>query len=163
MDCLVFLNGVLHGFRPYAGFINETSYDLVFGQSLPDQSGFNFRGKMDMLRLYDYGISYEEVKEIYESEISFIADLSDEKSILHVYPNPASKSIWVEHKTGPNTEIHVRLTSLTGKEILTIDGISDQYGIFRLEIPTANLNAGVYLISLFKGQTSISKKVVKTD
>jgi hypothetical protein len=163
MDCLVFLNGRLSGFKPYTGTINKTNYDLVFGQSLPDQEGFNFKGKMDKLRLYDYGISYEEVKEIYESELSSVGDINQNTQKLQVYPNPATDHISIKYKTESNAEVRVKLNDVTGNEIIGIESVSDQEGFIRLAVPIDNLESGIYILTVIEGQQSIGCKIIKTD
>jgi hypothetical protein len=163
MDCLVFLNGELNGFKPYSGTINKTSYDLVFGQSLPDQEGFNYRGRMDMLRLYNYGISYEQVKQIYESEISSVGGINDRSELLEAYPNPTSSHFGVRYKAAPNAEIRILLFDVSGNQLRTIETISNPNGDVSLEINTDDLKAGIYFVSLYDGEKVISKKVVKID
>jgi hypothetical protein len=163
MDCLVFLNGELSGFKPYSGTINKTNYDLIFGQSLPDQEGFNFKGKMDKLRLYNYGISYEQVKEIYESEISSVGGIIDASQMLQVYPNPVSNHLGVSYHTEANSEIRVMLYDVLGNQIKLFEAVSKPDGKFSLEISTDNLKAGIYFVSVFNGSKVTSRKIVKIN
>jgi hypothetical protein len=148
LDCLIFINGELSGFKPYEGKINKTSYDLVFGQSLPDQSGFNYKGKMDKLRVYNYGISYEKVKEIYESELSSIANNQISDNNLIVFPNPANDIIYIELKDQPNQVFIVSLHSLSGifldKKFVETNG----KGLLSTSFKVENLNEGSYFIKI---------------
>jgi hypothetical protein len=157
-DCLLFLDGELSGFKPFEGQINKTPYDLVFGQSLPDQSGFNFRGKMDKLRIYNYGISYEEVKEIYTSELSTIGDHSMGFDRLHIYPNPAKDFVWIAGHAAPSENIRIIISNLTGAVMQEIDTRADAEGYIQTGIATGDYDAGIYIVTLLGEKATLSRK-----
>ncbi len=160
IDCLVFIDGELSGFKPYEGKINKTSYDLVLGQSLPDQGGFNYSGNMDKLRIYNYGISYLDVKEIYESELSsiFNQEMADDK--LLVYPNPAHDVVYVEFVDSPNQVFHVSMYSIAGKLLNKMSAISNSNGTLGVTFNTRDLQAGTYLIKIENEQKVATRSVV---
>ena len=147
-DCLVYLDGELDGFKPFAGQINTTSYDLVFGQSLPDQSGFNYNGKLDKVRIYNYGISYEEVKKIYTEEISSIFDKTLTIKDLKIFPNPSGDKLNVEANTNPYRTVEISVTSLPGQILLRQKTMADSRGIVREKLNLENLSPGSYFITL---------------
>ena len=163
MDCLVFINGELSGFRPYSGTINTTNYNLVFGQSLQDQSGFNFKGKMDKLRLYNYGISYEEVKEIYESELSTMVNPNKTKNSLDVYPNPVRDKVWIKYTSRSVSNVRISLTNFAGVEIKSLQSVTNSMGNMELDLSLDGLIPGVYFIRVEDGERSFSRKVVKME
>ena len=70
--CQVYLDGSLDGFAPYVGKINTTTYDLDMGQSLPTQTGFDYKGMLDKVKIFNYGISHTDVQTIYNEELSAI-------------------------------------------------------------------------------------------
>jgi len=162
MDCLVFLNGELEGFAPYSGKINKTSYDLVIGQSLPDQTGYNYKGLMDNLRIYNYGISYEMVKEIYESEKSGIADslIADH---FRVYPNPVKGNLHFELKTKSGGIVSVFLYSIMGQKVLAIELKANQQGLVKQQLDLTGLRSGTYILKSETEANIYIRKIIVTE
>jgi len=160
LDCLVFIDGELDGFKPFEGQINKTTYDLVLGQSLPDQSGFNFSGVMDKLRIYNYGISYQKVKEIYESEISSVGDNNISNNQLLVFPNPVNDVIHISFTDEPNQEFLLSIYSISGvliNKIVTETGGDGQINtIFKVK----QLKPGIYWIKIENERKVASRSVV---
>jgi len=161
LDCLVFIDGELSGFKPYEGKINKTSYNLVFGQSLPDQSGFNYNGAMDKLRIYNYGISYEEVKEIYQSELLTIDNRSLPLNDLKVFPNPSSKGLFIEASTNPFQDVEIAVNSLMGQTIITKKTKADNNGFVRETLNIEILAPGSYFIVLKNKNTRVTSLFIK--
>jgi len=159
MDCLVFLDGKLEGFIPYSGQINITSYDLVFGQSLPDQTGFNYKGFMDNLRIYNYGISYEKVKEIYEGEASSVSNSMAEDN-FRVYPNPVKDNITFELKTEPSATALISLHSITGQRVFAAELKADQQGYIQEKLDLNGIKPGSYILRFDSGANEYFRKVV---
>ena len=160
MDCLVFIDGELNGFKPFEGQINKTNYDLVLGQSLPDQSGFNYNGVMDKLRIYNYGISYQTVKEIYESELSSIVGKQISDDQLFVFPNPANDVIHINFTDDPNQEFLVSIYSLSGILLNKIVAETGRDGLFKTMFKVNNLKSGVYFIKIENEHKVATQSVV---
>jgi hypothetical protein len=160
-DCLVFIDGELSGFKPYEGKINKTTYNLVFGQSLPDQSGFNYNGLMDKLRIYNYGISYEKVKEIYKSELLTITNKPANVNDLRVFPNPANLKLSIEATTAPNQDVEIAVTALNGQTIFTQKAKANQQGSIRETLNVELLSRGSYFIVLKSKNSTITSLFIK--
>ena len=88
--CQVYLDGSLDGFAPYVGKINTTTYDLDMGQSLPTQTGFDYKGMLDKVKIFNYGISHTDVQTIYNEELSAISENPTGETAIRVFPNPAT-------------------------------------------------------------------------
>jgi hypothetical protein len=162
MDCLVFINGELEGFAPYSGKISKTLYDLVIGQSLPDQAGYNYKGLMDNLRIYNYGISYEMVKEIYESEKSGVADtLIDDH--FKVYPNPVKGNLHFELKTNPATMVSVSLHSMMGQKVFAIELKADQKGFVKQKLDFTKFRPGTYVLKAEAEAKIYVRKIIVSE
>ena len=159
MDCLVFLDGKLEGFIPYSGQINITSYDLVFGQSLPDQGGFNYNGLLDNLRIYNYGISYDKVKEIYEGEASSVSNTLANNN-FKVYPNPAKDNMQIEFNTELGATVSLSLHSITGQKVFAIELKADQQGFVKQKLDLNGIKPGSYILRFDSGEGVYSRKVV---
>ena len=145
MDILVFINGELEGYAAYSGKINTTSYDLVIGQSLPSQEGFNYRGLMDNLHIYNYGITYEKVQEIYDNEKVDIFDLLVSDN-LRVYPNPVKGSLNFELKTKPGSTVEISLHSITGQKIYSVNLKANNEGNIWQRIDLTEIGPGSYIL-----------------
>lgn len=160
-DCLVFIDGKPEGYKPFDGLINQTNYDLVLGQDLPDEQGFNFNGVMDKLRIYNYGISYGKVKEIYESEISSVDDHSFSTGIVNLYPNPATNKLQLEMVNNPSGKIKVTLSDISGKALWKYESNGVPARLFHLNISLKNYKPGMYFISVTDGKKIFIRKIIK--
>ncbi len=147
-DCLVFVDGKLDGYKPFGGLINKTTYNLVLGQSLPDQLGFNFNGTMDKLRIYNYGISYEKVKEIYNSELSSIIKQQSSTNLLTVYPNPAKDAVHINFTNSPNKEFLVSIYSTLGVLLNKTVAHTGSDGQLKVLFNILYLKPGVYWVKV---------------
>lgn len=160
LDCLVFIDGELVGFKAYEGKINKTTYNLVLGQSLPDQVGFNFSGTMDKLRIYNYGISYETVKEIYESELSAINNEQLLTNGLTIFPNPISNVLNIEAKINPKQEVEIKIANSYGQIIYKQKLKSNYDGLVREKLNITHLTPGMYMLILKANKTTVSRKFI---
>ncbi|VAW29664.1 hypothetical protein MNBD_BACTEROID07-1143 [hydrothermal vent metagenome] len=147
-DCLVFIDGKLEGYKPFEGQINKTTYDLVLGQSLPDQTGFNFNGIMDNLRIYNYGISYKKVNEIYNSELLSVVEKQALTNQLIVYPNPANNIIHIHFTDIPNREFLISIYSSSGVLLNTTAANTGSKGLIETPFGIQNLKSGVYWVKV---------------
>ncbi len=159
MDCLVFVDGQLEGFTPYSGLINTTSYDLVLGQSLPDQTGFNYSGLIDNLRLYNYGISYPQLREIYEGELSEVAEDMN-KDVFNIYPNPAKNKLVLNLRTEPSLAVSFSMFSLSGQKIIASTLTTDYQGIANRELDLSHIKPGAYILKITSQSAAYSKKLI---
>jgi len=160
-DCLVFIDGKPEGYKPFEGQINQTTYDLVLGQDLPDQTGFNFNGVMDKLRIYNYGISYEKVKEIYQSELLTIAEKPASKYNLKIFPNPANDELNIEVSAFPDRDVEISVTSLNGQTVIVRKAKADNRGLIREKININRLVPGSYYVSIKDKKTSVTGIFIK--
>jgi hypothetical protein len=157
--CEIYLDGVIDAFKAFDGKINPTTYDLIFGQSLPGQSGYDFNGILDNVKLFDYGISYEKVLEIYQAEISFVAE-NHPKINFNIYPIPAKKRLFITVNPIAYQNIEVSCYSLDGRIVFRdiIKNKTDQ--IAKIEKDVSHLNSGIYYIVLQSTNFIQAKKAV---
>lgn len=159
--CQVFIDGKLDAFTPYQGLINTTPYDLVMGQSLPDQTGYNFEGRLDKLKIYNYGIAYEKLREIYEDEYFSIGEKHpDNSGFLTVFPNPATSSINVKIYSPEAGSGTLTLLSSGGKIVYQARLDFRQTGTVEVKIPVGSYHEGLYLLRFTSNKGSVSRKFV---
>ncbi len=73
------------------------------------------------------------------------AIIAEEVSSLHVYPNPGDNVINIETTNIQGKDVEVSMFSMDGKKLKNLN-FNNVYGI--IEIETADLNSGVYFISI---------------
>ena len=157
--CQVYIDGVLDAFSTFSGQINETAYDLVLGQSLPDQSGFDFDGSLDKLKVYNYGITPDKVAEIYENEYYSVSENTVKEPLMLVFPNPASDrvSISIHSQNTLNAQLIFYSSggsTLYKEKIRIIKNVRNSFSIH-----TAGLPEGIYLVILKTENKLISRKI----
>jgi len=161
-ECQILLNAELDAVRDYSGQINTTSYDLVLGQSLPSQTAYNFKGNIDNLRIYNYGISYDQVKEIYEQEILSIADNYFTEAELEIYPNPCSGSAQLRYQIRDKGSTTIDIYQVSGVRIRRLMNKEKMPGTHELKIDVGDLESGIYFIKLMsKNRFTVKKLIVK--
>ncbi|MCK5338887.1 MAG: T9SS type A sorting domain-containing protein, partial [Bacteroidales bacterium] len=159
-ECQILLNAELDAVKDYSGLINTTTYDLILGQSLPSQSGFNFKGSIDNLRIYNYGISYDQVKDIYEEEVSLIKDKHAPDIELEIYPNPCHNDTRVRYLINDKRLTICDLYQVSGMKIRRLVNEEKVPGMYELNIDVSDLESGIYFIKLMSGNRSVVKKLI---
>lgn len=158
--CQLYLDGSLDAFVPYQGLISTTTYDLVMGQSLPGQTGFDFKGKLDKVKIYNYGISHEEVLTIYEEELSEINESQNNTMHIHLFPNPASDFVNLDLKMEDSKEVDLNIVRLDGTSVFKMTSILADKSGKTLVIPTENFSPGIYLLLISNDLARSCEKLI---
>ena len=66
------------------------------GQSLPDQQEYNFKGVLDEFKIFDFAVSPEGAKSLFETGIISKINETAENLKISVRPNPTSDKISIE-------------------------------------------------------------------
>ena len=85
---LIYINGCLETFTTLNGSINSTIHGLEIGQMLPDDAGFNFRGTIDDVLIFDHALHPDTIALLAEKQPSSVGHFSRPLP-LTLYPNPA--------------------------------------------------------------------------
>jgi hypothetical protein len=157
----VYLDGSLDAFIPFTGQINTTTYDLVMGQSLPTQTGFDYKGRLDKVKIFNYGITNAEVQTIYQDELSVINEEKPGEKNIAVFPVPASDFVHVmlHIDRGP---IDVRVIRMDGTSVFRKSYFVPDENSYVITIPSYNFNPGIYLILIIDGKQQFSGKMMIT-
>ena len=92
----LYINGKLHSYRPMSGPIRTTDYALLMGQMLPGITTYNFRGVLDEVKIYDYALTPEQLKIVYEEGLTTgLRRLDRATEAMAVSPNPAHDQLTV--------------------------------------------------------------------
>jgi beta-glucanase (GH16 family) len=76
------------------------------------------------------------------------------------YPNPTIGTVTLQMYNEESGTGHIVVSNLSGNTILTVNDLSLERGIQTQAIDLSRFDNGVYIISLTRGQSRISKKVV---
>ncbi|MBK8566326.1 MAG: T9SS type A sorting domain-containing protein [Saprospiraceae bacterium] len=109
----IYLNGELHSYRNLSGAIRTTTTPFLMGQMLPGETGFNFKGTIDEVKIFDHALVPEEVAVLFEQDATTVGEafFTEGKNLL-LYPNPAGD--WVQ-VVSPIPLEKLRVFDLTGR------------------------------------------------
>ena len=117
---------------------------------------------IDKLKIFNYGISNELVKEIYEEELSAIEEATGNNTRLVIYPNPAGSSISITVLTEPNAKVGIKLTSITGSQVMASDNRADAHGRIEKKVNLSHLKPGIYLVYIQTRNETMAYKLIIT-
>jgi hypothetical protein len=150
-DMEIWLDGKLDAFTSHQGLINKTAYDLVFGQNLPGVNGYNFKGALDAVSIFDYGLFPSQIKNHMENSINLSIQNSEfvPGKGFRVFPNPVSGSdINVIFYSMQPEDITLTLYELSGKQA----GVKKYFNTAAQEstftLPAGMLENGIYILSV---------------
>ncbi len=87
-DMELWIDGKLDAFTAHTGEINQSPHPLAFGQNLPGNNDYNFRGAMAMVHIYDHALTPEMISD--ELAVSLPGPDTQYRAGMTVYPNPVS-------------------------------------------------------------------------
>ncbi len=79
---------------------------------------------------------------------------------VSMYPNPAKDQLTIGYKLSANVAVQVGMYDLLGREVLSAQPANQQLGAQTIQMNTANVLNGVYLVKLQVGNQTITRKVV---
>ena len=93
-EMALYVDGQLVATAPQTGRIRTVDLPLLVGQMLPDQTDFNFAGRVDALRLYNRALSADEVAELFQVGTDAVGSPDVGRlEIAPPYPNPATDRV----------------------------------------------------------------------
>ncbi len=163
-DFEVYLNGNLDAFTSLSGPIATTNIDLSIGQDLPTDQQYNFKGILDDVRVYNYGLSMQEirqlaglstgVKEIRQGEIPSAIELDQN------YPNPFNPATSIRFGVPRKTHVSISVFTVAGQLVRTLfDGVKEP-GFQTLIWDAHSFSSGVYFCRLATPDGVITKKLI---
>ncbi|MBK9398804.1 MAG: T9SS type A sorting domain-containing protein [Saprospiraceae bacterium] len=153
---VMYVNGELVSFKNQTGKIRQSNIPMLIGQILPDDPQYNFAGLIDEVKIYNYALQPQTVKQNYVD-----ASLSTDKEIaklsgIKLFPNPG------------NSELNILFTNkLFSGEISILDISGRVYRriktseINKLDLNVSELNSGIYLIKFTSRDAAAVEKWMK--
>lgn len=127
------------------------------GRNTPGVSTYNFTGLLDEVRIFDYGLSYDEVQQYYSDDLSTINENTLSGIEFTVFPNPTTDNIYLNFEKEPKNLKTFEIYSLDGKIIhkQAIKNISTLYKISLNTIPE-----GLYILKLSDSKSAKAVKIL---
>ncbi len=163
-DMEIFLNGELDAFVPWNGAIQQTVIDFMIGQVLPNDNNYNFNGVLDELRLFDYGLSVDEIIML-SSRLTSVKHRSPStvptKITLDTYPNPFNPATVIRVSLPVSGHVMVVIADVLGREVTKlIDEYLPSGLIERQWNAEANASGIYFCVMIVHNQTFIKKLVL---
>ncbi|MFC2135103.1 LamG-like jellyroll fold domain-containing protein, partial [Bacteroidota bacterium] len=168
-DFEIWINGELDAFSTWSGLILPSPVDLMFGQVLPDNPEYNFRGGLDEIRIYDYALSVEEIINL--DDVHTGIDDQPERAIptenflTQNYPNPFNNQTIINYQIKEPGNVKIYIYDLLGRKVRTLVNEDKEPGYYNASWEGMNdqgsyVTSGVYFYSMRSGDFSTCKKLV---
>jgi PKD repeat protein len=79
---------------------------------------------------------------------------------VSVFPNPATENTSIKFFSAAATDINVTVSDITGKTVLSVVNTSSSAGLNEINIPSSELQSGVYFVTLFTGSSKETVKLI---
>lgn len=169
-DMEIFINDELDAFTNWSGNLKSTSYDLMIGQRLPSDQNYNFKGVLDDIRIYDYGLSLEEIHNLYDIKTS-VEYLKDERpsefNLSQNYPNPFNSTTRISWQSPIRSHQSIKVFDVLGNETATIVDKEMEAGYHTVDFDASSpalggqaLPSGIYFYRIITGNFISTKKMV---
>ena len=93
---------------------------------------------------------------------TIVVGLNDISNVatLHLFPNPTSGNVFVELDLLQQADVQIRITNVTGQVLMTKTLGETQTD--KVELETASLPTGVYMVQFTIGSENLTKKLIVT-
>jgi hypothetical protein len=162
-DMEIWLDGKLDAFTNQTGLINKTAFDLVMGQNLPGDNNNNFKGTLDAVAVFDYGLSQAQILEHMENSVNLAlpGSVSDSGKRHRVFPNPVTaSSLNIEIHSLQSETISFKLFDVSGKQ-------AGEWRYFHVAtdessypLPVDRLKNGIYILSITGKEWSAFERII---
>ncbi|KAA3660986.1 MAG: T9SS C-terminal target domain-containing protein [Calditrichaeota bacterium] len=165
----IYLNGHLDGDVAWNGLIMQTNFDLMIGQMLPGNTEYNFKGEIDDVKIFNYVLSPEEIKNLAEIgtavDESFDAVLPKSTILYPGFPNPFNPSIKLRYFIAEPGHVHLKIFNSLGQMVATIMDNEENPGFKTAEWnghdkQGQKVPSGVYFVHLVAGSDVQIKKIL---
>lgn len=118
----IYINGVLDNHITFSGLIMQTNIELVFGQALPNDPNYNFKGVLDDIRIYNYALSEDEIKNIYDEKHIPVENtpegrLPDHFRLHQNFPNPFNQSTTINYQLKAPGFVRIAIFNMLGENV----------------------------------------------
>ena len=168
-DFEIYINGELDASSSWSGLISTTSLDLTIGQYLPNNSGYNFKGVLDDIRIYDYALTITEIQNLY-CDNTGIEDLTtksipDQYILYQNYPNPFNNITTINYQLKETGHVTIIVYNVMGQTVMTLVDENKPPGYYSIQWDGKNnkglsVTSGLYFYKMKTGEFAQRKKLV---
>jgi hypothetical protein len=115
----LYINGILDNHTTLSGKIEPTTHDLTIAQHLPGSSGYNFKGVMDEIRIYDYALTSQDIVNLFqETPVIHPGPALPDRAFLDLnYPNPFNSRTVFQYQVARPGRVGLRIYNVLGQRI----------------------------------------------
>lgn len=123
-DYEIYINGKLDAISTYSGSILPTNINFLIGQILPGNNQTNFKGVLDDIRIYNYALSFQEIRNLYD--ITTTVDeqwnslIPDQNELFQNYPNPFNSSTIIFYQIKDAAPVNLEVYDILGNRIRSL-------------------------------------------
>lgn len=162
-DMELYLNGELDAFAPFSGTIQTTALDLTIGQSVPNDNNYNFNGILDDIRLFDYGLSVQEIANFSSRTTSAkenLTTVAPDSYALDIFPNPFNPSTIVRLSLPSSGTVSVKIFDLLGREVAELANGFHSSGYIEWQWDARENASGLYFCVATMAHQTLIKKLI---
>jgi hypothetical protein len=160
----IYINGILNSSSDWHGLLLPTQIDLVMGQHLPGINGYNFKGALDEVRLFNRLLSADEILEIYNQSASGFENVSDVRpATYHLYqnyPNPFNPVTNIAFSIPAAERVQLIIYDPLGRKVCRLINEKLSAGLHQITWDGRAFASGVYYLRLITPVHSTTIKMV---
>ncbi len=124
-DMEIYVNGELDAIATFSGTLLQTTHDLSIGQHLPTVSGYNFKGVLDEIRIYDYALGFHGVQKLYDSTVTRVhaRDAAEVPATFYLYqnyPNPFNVATKISFDLPRTAHASLQVVDVLGRVVAVL-------------------------------------------
>ncbi len=153
-DMEIWINGQLDAFASWSGNLLPSPVDFLMGQVLPSQSQYNFKGILDDVRIFDYGLTVDEIRSLYSATRIYgplTESIPNQFFLYQNYPNPFNPLTKISFDLPTRQFISLQVYNSLGQMIVTLIESNMPAGHHTCVFDAGDIAAGIYYYQL-KGE-----------
>lgn len=163
-DYEIYVNGNLDAFSSWSGLLDTTTIDLDFGQDFPYDQNYNFQGKLDEIRIYNYGLSMAEIQQL-SGNVTSVSDrkqkfIPDAFELDQNYPNPFNPTTMISFGVPKRAFVTVRIIDILGRTVASLYAGYADPGFQSVSWSPGNISSGIYFAQLLTPSQQITRKIL---
>ncbi len=158
----LYLNGQLDAFVPFTGLMNTTTYALAFGQDLPGDNNYDFCGTLDDVRLFDYGLSLDEIGTLVVTTVQdqSRSQIPTSTALEQNFPNPFNPTTVISGQWAADSEVRLVVYDLVGREVAVLAHGRYPAGRFMFTFDGSAVASGVYFYHLTADRFTATRAMI---
>ena len=165
----IYLDGELNNDRAWQGKMKQTSFDLTIAQMLPGNTQYNFKGELDDIKIFNYVLSPDTIRQLAEINSAVAAplamDFPQATQLFPGYPNPFKNEVNIPFSISKSGLYKVEVFNARGQAVATLFDAKQRAGFITIswegkDRSGQNIPSGFYFIHLSKNGIIRNKKIL---